>query len=135
MPRHKQRPLGPLESQVMDFVWGTGAVTAEQVRVAIDKKQPIKDSTVRTILRRLEAKGYLRHRIDGRTYVYESRVDPQRVASDAVRGIINRFCEGSVENLLVGLVGNHILTPDELTELARKIAVAEAGLQKQSRLK
>ncbi len=125
MKRRKQRPLGPLESQVMDFVWRSGAVTAEQVRLAIDGKPPPKDSTIRTILRRLETKGYIRHRIDGRTFVYESKVDARRVASDAVRGIISRFCEGSVEKLLVGMVDNQILSPNELAELGKKIAAAE----------
>ncbi|MGE5191468.1 MAG: BlaI/MecI/CopY family transcriptional regulator [Deltaproteobacteria bacterium] len=126
MPRRRQQFLGPLESQVMDFVWETGATTAEQVRRALEKKQPVKDSTVRTILRRLEVKGYLRHRVEGRTYVYESQIDPRSVATDAVRGIIHRFCEGSVEKLLVGMVDDQILTLDELAELAMKITAAEA---------
>jgi predicted transcriptional regulator len=127
MPRPPQQLLGPLEWQVMSLLWESGTTTAEQARLALGKKQRIKDSTVRTILRRLEAKGFVRHHVDGRTYIYEPRIHPRSVAADAVRGIIKRFCEGSVESLLVGMVDGQILTPDELEELARKIAAAEAA--------
>ena len=85
----------------------------------------MKDSTVRTVLRRLEDKGYVEHDLDGRTYIYRPRVAQQNVASDAVRGIIDRFCSGSVEDLLVGLVDDKLITPDKLRELADRIADAE----------
>jgi predicted transcriptional regulator len=87
----------------------------------------LKDSTVRTLLRRLEDKGYVEHDVEGRTYVYRPRVEPQNVASQQVRGIIDRFCRGSVENLLVGMVDDNLITPDKLRELADRIAEAEAA--------
>ena len=127
MPRKKKKPqLSPLESTVMDVVWTEGRVTAEGVRVALSETQALKDSTVRTILRRLEEKGFVEHEVEGRTYVYRPTVQSKNVANDAVRGIIDRFCNGSVEDLLVGMVDDKLLTPAKLQELANRIAEAEA---------
>lgn len=127
MARRRKPQLSQLENKVMDVVWSLENATAEDVRSALEKDQPIKDSTVRTILRRLEEKGYAEHEVDGRTYVYRPQVQSQHVATDAVRGIIDRFCDGSVENLLVGMVDDKLLTPEKLRELAQKIAEAEAA--------
>ena len=119
-----QRPknLGELEQLVMDFVWSQGPVTAEACREALAPRRPLKDSTVRTILRRLEEKGYLSHETDRRTFVYRATQPRRHVAASAVKGIIDRFCGGSVEQLLVGMVENDVLDRRELRQLARKIA-------------
>ena len=74
------------------MIWDRPESTAEDVRNALAKSQPMKDSTVRTILRRLEEKGYVDHVTQGRTYVYQSRVESASVAADAVRSIVDRFC-------------------------------------------
>src|SRR6185369_9064524 len=95
--------LGPLENAVMQVVWRRGRATAEEVRVALEKLRPLKESTVRTILRRLEEKGFVGHDVEGRTFIYRPQMAPQNVATQQVRGIIDRFCQGSVENLLAGL--------------------------------
>ena len=73
------KKLGELEQPVMDYVWSHGPTTAEACREALLTKHLMKDSTVRTVLRRLEAKGFLRHNIEGRTYVYRA-VHAQRAA-------------------------------------------------------
>jgi BlaI family penicillinase repressor len=126
MGRPTKRPMSPLEDTVMRVIWGRGPSTAEDVRHALARKQPMKDSTVRTVLRRLEEKGYLAHEVSGRTYVYRVRVPALKAATQAVRQIVDRFCEGSVEQLLTGMVNDRILTAEQLEELARKIAEAEA---------
>lgn len=136
MARKKKNPLSPLENKAMNVVWDRGSATAEDVRIALeklDKKQPIKDSTVRTVLRRLEEKGYVKHTVDGRTYVYSPKVASRSVATDAVRGIVERFCDGSVEDLLVGMVDDELVSADKLKELAAKIAKAEAAEKKRKK--
>jgi BlaI family penicillinase repressor len=133
MAQKKKSQLSGLESAVMDVVWAKGLVTSDAVRIELEKTQQLKDSTVRTILRRLEEKGYVEHDVDGRTYVYRPRVESQHVATDAVRGIIDRFCGGSVENLLVGMVDGKMLSPGKLKQLANKIADAEANEKKKGK--
>ena len=126
MARPMKRSMSPLEDTVMRVIWARGPCTAEDVRQALLRKQPMKDSTVRTVLGRLEEKGYLVHEVVGRTYVYRERVPAQKAAAQAVRQIVDRFCKGSVEQLLLGMVNDRILTAEQLEELARKINEAEA---------
>jgi predicted transcriptional regulator len=118
----RRKPLSELEHLVMDVVWARGSATAEDVREALTERHPMKESTVRTILKRVEEKGYLKHRVDGRTNVYSGVEAPQNVAAKAVRQIIERFCGGSVEQLLVGMVNDDVVDERELQRLAQRIA-------------
>lgn len=126
MAKKQTRPaLSPLESDVMRVVWSRETTTADDVRLALQKDRDLKDSTVRTLLRRLESKGYVDHEVDARTFVYKPRVVEQDVAAQQVRGIIDRFCSGSIENLLVGLVDDEQLSAEVLRSLADRIDDAE----------
>ena len=122
-PTHDPAELGELERDVLLIVWRLGFATADQVREQLDR--PLKDSTVRTVLRRLEEKGYLAHSVDDRTFVYRPQESRQRVAGRAVKRIVDWFCEGSVETLLVGLVDSKVLDRAELQRLADRIAAAQ----------
>src|SRR3979490_2939861 len=98
------RSLTELESEVMQVVWDAGPCAVEAVHEVVSSKRDLKETSVRTILRRLEQKGYLRHEEKGRAYVYRA-VEPARsLAARAVRQIIDRFCQGSVEELVSGMV-------------------------------
>ena len=109
----------------MRVVWSRETTTADDVRQALQKERDLKDSTVRTLLRRLESKGYVKHEVDARTFVYKPGVEEQPVAAQQVRGIIDRFCSGSIENLLVGLVDDEQLSADVLRSLADRIEEAD----------
>ena len=122
VPDHDPVELGQLERDILSIVWRVGSVTAEQVREELDR--PLKDSTVRTVLRRLEEKGYLAHTMENRTFYYQPAESRQRVAGRAVKRIVDWFCEGSVEELLVGMVDSKVLDRTELQRLADRIAAA-----------
>ena len=124
--RKKQPALSPLENAVMQIVWNDQPLTAEAVREKMDKTHGLKASTVRTLLRRLEDKGYVTHEVEGRTYIYHAVVEQTNVAASAVRSIVDKFCSGSVEDLLVGLVDDKQISPERLQKLANQIAAAEA---------
>jgi BlaI family penicillinase repressor len=111
----------------MRVLWDRRTATAEAIRSELASDQSLKDSTVRTILRRLEAKGYAIHQLDGRTFVYSPRIESRNVAAASVRSIIDRFCQGSVENLLVGMVDDELVSPQTLRQLAERIGRAEAA--------
>lgn len=120
---HDPAELGELERSILHIVWRVGEVTAEQVREEI--RRPLKDSTIRTVLRRLEEKGYVAHSVENRTFIYRPAESRQRVAGRAVKRIVDWFCEGSVEALLVGMVDSKVLGRDELQGLAARIAQAQ----------
>ena len=106
----------------MDYIWTHGPSTSEACREALASSRPMKDSTIRTVLRRLEEKGYLSHSVEGRTFVSKAADVRQNVAVRAVKGIIDRFCGGSAEELLLGMVDSAVLDRKQLERLARKIA-------------
>jgi predicted transcriptional regulator len=106
----------------MDYIWSHGSSTSESCREALASSRPMKDSTIRTVLRRLEEKGYLTHETEGRTFIYKASDARQNVAVRAVKGIIDRFCGGSAEQLLLGMVDNAVLDSKQLERLTRKIA-------------
>jgi BlaI family transcriptional regulator, penicillinase repressor len=130
---HDPAGLGELERNILLIIWRMGEVTAEQVRENLAR--PLKDSTIRTVLRRLEEKGYLAHSIDNRTFIYRPAESRQRVAGRAVKRIVDWFCEGSVEALLVGMVDSKILGRDELQRLAERIATARKNTSSQKKEK
>ncbi len=116
-----KRPLTELQQAILNVIWSTGPVTSEQVREALLPRHPLKDSSVRTLLRRLETRGYVTHRLEGKVFVYQAAVPPRSVAARAVRQIIERFCAGSVEQFLVGMVDEKVLTVGEIERLVRKV--------------
>jgi BlaI family transcriptional regulator, penicillinase repressor len=120
---HDPAELGGLERDILTVVWRLGKTTADQVREELDR--PLKDSTIRTVLRRLEEKGYLAHAIDNRTFIYRPAESPQKVAGRAVQRIVDWFCAGSVEELLVGMVDSKVVSRAELERLARRIGAAK----------
>src|SRR5215468_6700572 len=88
--------------------------------------RPLKESTVRTVLRRLEEKGYTRHTVDGRTYVYHAAEPRARVAAKAVQRIVDWFCNGSIEEVLVGMVDTAMLDQKQVRMLADKVAKSKS---------
>ena len=120
-------PLTDLENEVMRAVWDRGPCSVEAVYEVVAENRDLKETTVRTLLRRLEHKGYLQHESEGRAYLYRATEPSRSLAARAVRQIIDRFCSGSVEELLVGMVDDKVLDREELQRLAAKIAAARKG--------
>jgi predicted transcriptional regulator len=111
--------LSPLEHEVMAIVWARGSATAADVLDALGK--PLTNATVRTLLRRLETKGYVRHSVDGRVFVYAPRVDEAQAGAGAVRRIVQRFFGGSASRLVAGLMDEGLITPDEVRDLSKRL--------------
>jgi BlaI family penicillinase repressor len=121
----KEKSLGELERQVMEFLWAHGPSTGDAVRAGLGANRELADSTIRTVLRRLEAKQYVRHEMDGRQFLYSSAREPRKVAAEAVRSVLQRFCRGSLEELLMGLVDHRVVDSTELRRLAGRIETLE----------
>jgi predicted transcriptional regulator len=107
----------------MDAVWQLGEASAEQVREALP--QALHDSTVRTLLRVLESKGYLRHQSRGKTYVYRAAIAREKTQRHVLRNVLARFFGGSAEDLVLRLIEDERITPDQLDELRRAAPATE----------
>ena len=116
-----RHPLTELQQAILDILWSRGPSTAEQVREALQARHPLKDSSVRTLLRRLEARGYVKHHVHGKVFVFAAEAPARSVAARAVQQIIERLCAGSVEQFLIGMVDEKVLSRREIERLARRV--------------
>jgi BlaI family transcriptional regulator, penicillinase repressor len=117
MARTPSETLTGREAQVMDAVWRLGEATAEQVRAALSAS--LHDSTVRTLLRVLESKGYVGHEARGKTYVYRALIARGKAQRRVLRSVLARFFGGSAEDLVLRLIEDERITPEQLDELRR----------------
>jgi BlaI family transcriptional regulator, penicillinase repressor len=120
-------PLTDLENEVMQAVWDSGTCTVEAVHRIVSSKRDLKETTTRTLMRRLEQKGYLRHESDGRAYIYRAAEPARNLAARAVRQIIDRFCEGSVEELVSGMVEAKVLNKGDIDALEKFVRSRHSG--------
>ncbi|MEA3245373.1 MAG: BlaI/MecI/CopY family transcriptional regulator [Gemmatimonadota bacterium] len=109
--------LGERELDVMAVLWEAGSGTVEEVRRRLPTK--LAYTTVLTILRNLEAKGFVSHDEEGRAHRYAPRVAQRSARRNAVARLVRRFFGGSTEAVLAHLVDEHDLDPDDLIRLAR----------------
>ena len=116
-----------LEERVDQSAWRehAGEIVQRHVGAAVGKDRSLTDSTIRTVLRRLEAKQYVKHEMDGRQFIYSSSREPRKVAAEAVRSALRNFCRGSLEELLTGMVDHRVVDSTELRRLAEKIETLE----------
>jgi len=120
-------PLTPLENDVMRAVWDSGPCTVDAVHRTVSRGRNIKETSIRTLLRRLEQKGYLKHEEDARAFVYRAAQPARSLAAHAVRQIIDRLCQGSMEELVSGMVDAKVLSKGEMDRLEEFVRGRKRG--------
>jgi len=120
MPKPGSDSLSERGAQIMGVLWELGEATADDIRAALPAD--LHDSTVRTLLRQLEEKGYVKHKLLGRTFHYQPTVPRENVRAQALRGFIQRFFGGSAEVLVQHLLRDEHLTPEDLDQIRRSSA-------------
>jgi predicted transcriptional regulator len=111
----------------MSAVWNAAPLSVESVHQAVSRKRRLKEATIRTLLGRLERKGYLRHDVEGRAFMYRATESARSLAARAVRQIVDRLCQGSVEELVSGMVDAKVLSNRELDRLAEMVRRRREG--------
>ena len=117
MARRRSPALTEVEQRLMEIVWAAGPVTVGQVVEAIPERERPAYNTVQTMMKILERKGYVKHRAEGRAFVYEAIVDRDAAARTALSNVVQRFFGGSPRELALNLIQGDHLTEDELEEL------------------
>ena len=130
MAKNLHAVLSRRERQIMDILYQLGKATAAEVGKALPGEPS--DSTVRTQLRVLEAKGHVRHEEEGLRYVYLPTVPRRVVSKSALKHVVNTFFDGSIESVVAALLGpdGGRLSDDELERIAALVAKARAGESK-----
>jgi predicted transcriptional regulator len=121
MPRRTSPTLTPAELRVMQTLWRLGRAPAAAVVQALAGTEGSRDSTVRTILRILERKGFVRHERDGRAFIYSPAVAEGEAQRGAVRDLVARFFGNSPERLVLNLLKHQDVDPRELQRLRRLV--------------
>lgn len=117
-----RRPaLSKAEMEVVRTVWNLGKATVRQVFDAFPSQRNIDFTTVQTYLRRLETKGYLRAKREGRAMVYRPRVRPDDVIRETVGDLVNRLFDGQTVPLLHHLIRDRSIRREDIEELREMI--------------
>lgn len=115
MPRRP--PLSKGELEVARVLWQLGSATVRAVHEAFPPERSIDFTVVQTYLRRLESKGYVQGRLEGRTRIYRSKVQPKTVIRDTIDDVLKRLFAGETLPLMRHLIEEHSFSNDELAEL------------------
>ncbi|MBR9917462.1 BlaI/MecI/CopY family transcriptional regulator [bacterium] len=114
-------PLGESEMEILHHVWELGEATVAEVQELILKKRKVAYTTVMTIMKNLNDKGYLKYRKQGVTYVYSAAIEPENVQSSLISNLINKVFKGSPSALVQTLVKGENLSEDELNAIRNMI--------------
>jgi len=124
MPPKRSITLTEAELRIMKILWRRGESAVGDLVAAMPEGTTLAYNSVLTTIRILEQKGYVEHRQDGRAFVYTPCVQEQEASQTEVRHILQRFFGNSRERLLLSLLGDDEITPEELQRLKQAIADA-----------
>ena len=117
--RRRSTTLTEQELEIMKIVWERESATVRDVYETLLERRKVAYTTVMTMMKILEHKKYLKRTQADRAYVYRPAQPKRQVVGAMVRDFINRVFNGAAEPLLVHLVEEHDLSPEELEEIAR----------------
>jgi len=126
MPPKKSNTLTEAELRLMKILWRRGESAVNDLVAAMPEGEPLAYNSVLTTVRILEQKGYVEHRQEGRAFIYRPCVAETEASRSEVRYILNRFFGNSRERLLLSLLGDENVSPEELQRLKNLIRNAES---------
>lgn len=124
MARKPSPALTDAEARVMRVLWAAKSATVGEVVDRLSGKQPVSYSTVQTILRILENKGYVAHEKVNRAFVYRPIVDERQARKRALSHLVKRLFEGSPSLLVLNVLDDEEMDPEELRRLKQLIGEA-----------
>jgi len=126
MARTKSSTLTEVEQRLMEIMWERKSATVSEVLAKLSEDRKVAFNTVQTMLRILERKGYLKHKIQGRAFRYYPIVDRGQASTSAVKHLLKRFFDGAPGKLAINILENERLSGDDLAKLKRLISEARA---------
>ena len=124
MPRRRSPALTDAETRIMAVLWERTTATVADDVAALNKKRTVSYSTVQTILRILEGKGYVSHEKVGRAFIFRPRVDERQARRRALRHLMTRLFNGSPSLLVLNVLEDEQIDSDELVRLKKVIEEA-----------
>jgi len=121
MSKAKIHRLGDLQLKIMKVLWGRSEATVAEVHDALSPDTSLAYTTIATMLRKMESRGLVRHRSEGRTFVYAPAVGAEAVSRSMADHLIDRVFEGSLAEMVSHLLTTREVSREELTRLERLI--------------
>ncbi len=118
----KSNQLGELQHAIMRELWRAGEATVADVHAALYDERQLAPTTIATMLKKMEARGLVRHRTEGRRFIYLPSVSEDVVMRSMVNDLKQRLFDGSASELVSYLLKEHEIDGDELAELNELIA-------------
>ena len=124
MPPKRSNTLTEAELRLMRLLWERGESAVADLVQALPEDTPLAYTSVLTTIRILEQKGYVNHRQEGRAFLYSPCVAEHEARQSEIRHVLQRFFGNSRERLVLSLLGDGDVTPEELERMKRAIAQA-----------
>ena len=125
--------LSDLQLAIIRVLWDKGEASALEVQAAIHRSRPLAITTVSTVLARLEKKGVVAHRADGRTFIYRARVSEQEMRRKAMSGVIRNLFRGNPAEVLGLILSERNVSEKEIDRMRSLIDAVERGHRRRSR--
>jgi BlaI family transcriptional regulator, penicillinase repressor len=125
MARKRSPSLTDGEARLMTVLWERNSATVAEIVAALEPAGPVNYSTVQTLLRILEKKGYLEHRKSGRAFIYSPVVDQQQARRRALSHLLARLFNDSPSLLVLNVLEHERISPDELKRLKKLLDQAD----------
>ena len=125
MAKSETTPLTDAQRGIMEIVWDRGEVTVTEVRDQLANKRELARNTVQTMIVRLEERGWLKHRSEGRTFYYSAKRPRTATLGAKVAQMVDRFFAGSPEEMVTALMEYRGLSPQEADRIRQMIDAAE----------
>jgi predicted transcriptional regulator len=125
VPPRQSGTLTEAELRIMNVLWARGSGTVQQVLDSITKMPVLAYNSVLTTIRVLEKKGYLKHLKDGRAHIYTPVVGKQEATRSEIRHLVSRFFKDSHEQLVLNVIEDQTLEPEEIERLRQMLDRAE----------
>ena len=122
MRKPKTHRLGDLQLKIMKVLWQRNECTVSDVFEVVSKERDLAYTTIATMLRKMEARGLITHRAEGRTFVYRAAIDAHAVTSNMSGHLLDRLFEGSLADLVCHLLKTREVSRDELAKIEKLIA-------------
>lgn len=132
MPPKRSNTLTEAELRIMRILWERGESLVSELVAAMPESTPLAYTSVLTTVRILEQKGYVRHRQEGRAFVYRPCIAESDASRSEIRHTLDRFFGNSPERLLLALLGDEDVSHEELQRLKAAIAQAESAATEQN---
>lgn len=123
-------PLSRAQREVMEVIWDKGEIGVLEVTEILNQQRPVARNTVRTLMERMQEKGWLTYRPEGRSYIYSALVPREESLGQRVSEMVEKACGGEPEKLMMALLNYRGLSEEETSRIQTMLNQAKAKQKK-----